>query len=92
MINRKQNLEDYIEFLKESDFNKEQIDFIIKQRQIYDEISKEDSFYYDSYERDMWYTMNRSGLFEKDELNKSEIDSWIPTYTRIYITETDYEL
>ena len=41
----------------------------------------------------MWYTMNRSGLFEKDdEENETEIDDWSPTDTRDYITEIDYYL
>lgn len=36
----------------------------------------------------LWYTMNRSGLFENDdEENKSDINNWTPIETRHYITE-----
>lgn len=74
-------------------FNEKQINFILKQIDDYNYAKGEDWFDYDSYERDMWYTMNRSGLFEKnDEENETEIDDWSPTDTRDYITEIDYYL
>jgi hypothetical protein len=80
--------EQYKEFLKAMNFNPEQVEFIFKQYKNYEQISQEEEFYYDTYERDMWYTMNRSGLFEKDdEENKSGITSWNSNHTRLYITE-----
>lgn len=79
--------EDYIEFLKEENFNEKQIDFLIKQRNNFLEVSQDPEFDYDTWERDMWYTMNRSGLFEKDEENKTEIYDWDPNHTRFYISE-----
>ena len=90
--NKNQLLEDYTHFLKFMDFNEEQIKFIIKQREVYDILRKEKEFHYDTYERDMWYTMNRSGLFEREKSNKSQIYSWNPSHTRMFITETNYEL
>jgi len=78
---------DYIKFLEDWDFNNEQIEFLVKQREIYLQLSEEPDFYYDAYERNMWYTMNRSGLFEKDENNITEIYDWGPNETRLFITE-----
>jgi len=77
----------YKQFLKNMDFNPEQVEFIFKQYQIYESLSKEKHFDYDTYEGDMWYTMNRSGLFEKTKENKSGITSWDPHDTRLFITE-----
>jgi hypothetical protein len=79
--------DDYREFLKDMDFNPEQVNFIVQQRENYESLLEDPMFYYDSYERDLWYTMNRSGLFENDENNKSRITSWDPSHTRLYITE-----
>ena len=75
-------------------FNKKQIEFILEQIHYYNNLKENEEFFdYDCYERDMWYTMNRSGLFEKDdEENETEIDDWSPTDTRDYITEIDYYL
>jgi hypothetical protein len=78
---------DYIEFLKDWDFNDEQIEFLVKQRDNYLQLSEDPDFDYDWYERDMWYTMNRSGLFEKDENNITEIYDWGPNETKLFITE-----
>lgn len=83
------NYEDYEDFLRNDDFNNEQIKFLIAQRKNYEVQRKEEYFDYDTYERDMWYTMNRSGLFEKDSENKTEIYDWDSSHTRLYITETD---
>ena len=41
----------------------------------------------DNWERDQWYTFNRSGLFEDDESNKTDITNWSQWETRHYITE-----
>jgi len=85
---KRQRLDEITEWLEGYDLNSKQIEFIVKQIIDYEEISKYDHFDYDSYERDMWYTMNRSGLFEKDdEENKSDINNWTPIETRHYITE-----
>ena len=77
----------YENWLKRMDFNNEQIQFIMNQRQEYLNLKRDKYFSYDSYERDLWYTMNRSGLFEKDKANKSDITNWNPTHTRLFITE-----
>ena len=46
----------------------------------------------DDWERDQWYTFNRSGLFEKDdEENLSDITDWGQDDTRRYITEIEIE-
>ena len=75
-------------------FNKKQIEFILEQIHYYNNLKENEEFFdYDCYERDMWYTMNRSGLFEKDnEENETEIDDWSPNETRDFITEIDYYL
>jgi len=64
-------------------FNQDQLALIEQMRAAYeDEDIDEDCF-----ERDLWYTMNQSGLFNKsDPRNKSEIDDWTVTDTRIFIT------
>lgn len=77
----------YASFLEENDFNQEQIDFIVKQRENYLNTKEDEFFDEDTHERDMWYTMNRSGLFENDDFNKSEITNWSVSDTRLYITE-----
>ena len=41
----------------------------------------------DNWERDQWYTFNRSGLFEDDESNKTDITNWQQWHTRLFITE-----
>ena len=75
-------------------FSEKQINFILEQIHYYNNLKENEEFFdYDCYERDMWYTMNRSGLFEKnDEENETEIYDWSPTDTRDYITEIDYYL
>lgn len=99
------NEDTYTKFLKRFRFNEEQIDFLIEQRNSFENEkrnvetvtcvscgkSKDECFFdYDSYERDLWYVMNRSGLFEDDEGNKTGIVNWTPHETRIYITEVSY--
>ncbi len=79
--------EAYSRFLERMNFNPEQISFIIKQRGLFLSLRKNEDFYYDTYERDMWYTMNRSGLFEKTKENKSDIFEWKVFETRMFITE-----
>ncbi len=78
---------EHYEDLKLSGFNDEQAEFIIQQRRNYEALKEDEFFDYDSYERDMWYTMNRSGLFEKEKSNKSDITNWDPQDTRMHITE-----
>lgn len=75
-------------------FSEKQINFILEQIHYYNNLKENEEFFdYDCYERDMWYTMNRSGLFEKDdEENETEIDDWSPNETRDFITEIDYYL
>jgi hypothetical protein len=77
----------HISFLLDNDFNQEQIDFIVKQRENYLNIKIDELLDEDTYERDMWYTMNRSGLFENNKSNKSELTNWTVNDTRLYITE-----
>lgn len=92
----------YSKFLTLYNFNEEQIQFLFDQRTNYEyakrsietvtcdtcnkttEISTFDA---DTYEREMWYTMNRSGLFENEPENKTGITNWNPTHTRQFITE-----
>lgn len=76
----------YREELLYDKFNEKQVKFLIEQRNNYLDIKDNDFFDYDSWERDMWYTMNRSGLFEKDKENKTEIYDWGPNDTRAYIS------
>jgi len=80
--------QEIIESLKDSEFNDKQIAFILERIKEYDEIRKFESFDIDNYERDMWYTINQSGLFEKDDdENLTDIDTWSPEDTRSYITD-----
>jgi hypothetical protein len=92
----------YTKFLESYDFNEEQINFLIDQRHNFEalrrnterekcekcgEYHETNDFDLDTYEREMWYTMNRSGLFEDDEENKTGITDWTPEHTRRFITE-----
>lgn len=92
----------YTSFLERWGFNEEQINFLIDQRNSYETLKRSteieececchntkevNHFDYDNYERGMWYTMNRSGLFEDDEDNKTGITNWEPNDTRRFITE-----
>ena len=77
----------YIDYLLSDNFNTEQIDFLVKQVNDYHSQKESEYFDYDSYERDMWYTMNRCGLFGNDETNKTEITEWGVNETRFYITD-----
>lgn len=79
--------EEYQRFLKQLRFNSSQIDFLLKQRKNYLHLRKQKDFHYDTYERDMWYTMNQSGLFENTKDNIIGIVNWTPQDTRLYITE-----
>lgn len=81
---------DYRAWLKEENFNEEQIDFLCDRLTEYHNLKREEHFDYDTYERDMWYTMNRSGLFEDIGENETEIYDWDPYHTRMYITETSF--
>jgi hypothetical protein len=80
-------LDGYQRYLFYMGFNFEQIEFIKKQRAYYTLIREEEYFDIDSYERDMWYTMNQSGLFEDNKDNKSDITDWTPDDTRMFITQ-----
>lgn len=80
----KEFLDEYGKYLFYMGFNSEQIEFIKKQRAYYTLIREEEYFDIDTYERDMWYTMNQSGLFED---NKSDITDWTPDDTRMFITQ-----
>ncbi len=92
----------YAEILRKDLFNDEQINFLIDQRNIYEDLKRStetvicetcnketevSTFDDDTYEREMWFTMNRSGLFEDDEENLTGITDWTPNHTREYITE-----
>lgn len=83
----KEFLDEYEKYLFYMGFNFEQIEFIKKQRAYYTLIREEEYFDEDTYERDMWYTMNQSGLFEDNEDNKSDITDWTPDDTRMFITQ-----
>lgn len=98
------NTDKYINFLKRWKFNEEQINFLIDQRNIFESQKRNTeevvcntcgnkkevtTFNYDDYEREMWYTMNRSGLFENEKQNKTRIVNWTPDDTRRFITEVD---
>lgn len=64
-------------------FNQDQLALIEQMRLAYED----DDIDEDCFEWDLWYTMNQSGLFDKDyPRNKSEIYDWTPTDTRIFIT------
>ncbi len=79
--------QDQANYLEKIGFNEEQIMFIDEQINNYMHQKEDEYFDYDSYERDMWFVMNRSGLFERDEDNKTDIFDWGPNETRSYITE-----
>lgn len=96
------SIDRYTNFLKRYDFNEDQINFLIDQRNAFESLKRNEEievcetcgkkknapqFDYDGYEREMWYTMNRSGLFEDDEENKTGITNWTPHHTRRFITE-----
>ncbi len=88
--------EQYLDFLNENNFNNEQIALILNVRKQFEAFEKEfeDAEGYldmlDGWERDQWYTFNRSGLFEaNDEENVSEITDWHQDDTRRYITEIE---
>lgn len=57
-------------------FTKEQIKLIKEQRELWQ--SYNNKYDPDQFEDDMWYVMNRSGLFEEEQ--------WSITQTRRYIT------
>ena len=73
--------------LEKCNFNDAQIDLIIEQVNNFHSSKFDPFFDEDTYERDLWYTMNQSGLFEKDEENKTMITLWGVPHTRQYITE-----
>ncbi len=92
----------YSDFLTRYNFNEEQINFLTDQRTIYEtekrsietvtcdtcnKTTEIGTFDADTYEREMWYTMNRSGLFEDIEENLTGITNWNPKHTRQFITE-----
>ena len=80
--------ENYISFLQSMNFNEAQIELIVRVKEEYDGLPHRDAGYVDGWERDQWYTFNRSGLFEgDDEDNKTHIDDWTQSDTREYITE-----
>lgn len=71
-------------------FNDEQLQLIQEVRDQYKAQKETEEFDEDTFERDLWYTFNRSGLFEKDDdNNRSDISNWGVHHTRIYITEYD---
>ena len=75
----------YLEYLKNWGFNEAQIALIIEQVKNFNGSEDVDV---DTFERDLWYTMNQSGLFEKDDdENESGIDNWTVNDTRRLITE-----
>lgn len=93
-IKRNYNSDQYLKYLEQCGFNEDQVNFIADQRNAFKEMKEnardnpeEFGFDEDTYERDMWYTMNRSGLFEDDDENKSGITNWGVTHTRRFITE-----
>lgn len=75
----------YLEYLKNWGFNEAQIALIIEQVKNFNGSEDVDV---DTFERDLWYTMNQSGLFEKDDdENESGIDNWTVNDTRRLVTE-----
>jgi len=77
----------YTEYLKQHKFNDAQIELICKVADEFNDQRFTKEFHYDTWERDLWYTMNRSGLFERDEDNKTNIFDWSVADTRYYISE-----
>lgn len=75
---------DHMAFLERCGFNQDQVSFICEQRRMFlaliEQCEQDDiPLDLDGYERDMWYTMNRSGLFEEKQ--------WGVMETRCFITE-----
>ena len=72
-------------------FNKKQLELISTVRaefKAFKQECKNNLDAIDGWERDQWYTFNRSGLFEaNDEENLSGITNWHQNDTRRYITE-----
>lgn len=92
------NREEYVEFLRENNFNQKQIDLITSVRTNFESFEKDNeenedySIALDGWERDQWYTFNRSGLFEdNDEENLSDITCWSQIETRMYVTEIEIQ-
>lgn len=89
------NREEYLEFLRESEFNDSQIKLIVDTRVNFEAFEKENEnsedylIMLDGWERDQWYTFNQSGLFESDDDNVSDITDWEQSDTRRYITEIE---
>lgn len=83
-------MDKFEKYLKEYNFNKEQIEFVLEQIKNFKFIETQDYFDYDYWERDMWYVMNQSGLFEDEESNLTGITNWTPEETREYISEIDF--
>jgi hypothetical protein len=81
------SIEKHTKLLKSYKFNAEQIEFILNEVENFRSQEKQEFFDYDTYERDAWYTFNRSGLFEKEKVNKTGITNWSPTETRKFVTE-----
>ncbi len=77
----------YQQRLKESKFNAEQIELITRVKVEYEVVKAQPLFIYDNWERDLWYTMNQSGLFEDDDVKKTGITAWGVSHTRMYISE-----
>ena len=75
---------DYRNYLKFCNFNDAQIDLVIEQVNIF---NNSKVINVDIHERDLWYTMNQSGLFEEDRTNTAMIYRWCQADTREYITE-----
>jgi hypothetical protein len=69
---------EHITMLKRNGFTDEQTLYIIMQRDNYLHAVKDEHYSDDAFEDDMWYAMNRSGLFEGV--------NWSPYHTRRWIT------
>ncbi len=69
------------QFYNEDDFTPEQIEFLNVVRLEYLHLREDESFDYDSWERDLWYRFNRSEEFKDWDFG------WSPSDTRRYITE-----
>ena len=86
-MNAKVANQNYNRRLEICNFNDAQIDLIIKCVDNYQVQKKGEWFDEDTYEREMWYTMNQSGLFENEPENVSGFTNWGIGHTRRYITE-----
>lgn len=76
--------EEYLDFLIRMGYNQEQAEFIAQQRDDYLERTKKNPFTndeLDTYERDLWYTMNQSDFFGGEHI------LWNASDTRMFITE-----